>query len=449
MGNQKKIPKFAMVIQYLMALFLIVGCSVEHDLLEHENSKAIIHKRLTLEDLKTKKGIMKKLSDYSKEMNKITARNRNAEPLIVDISQANFIETDDFISYTFNMPTDSVPIRNFLLKQNKNDDLGYQGYVLDYNLTEEEVDLFNNNQLRDLTGKISTIKLNGNYNLGQFGRSIRTSGTCYGWVGICYVGDPDGHAAYGSECTVSGQVFAAFPCPEDAGGGGGGGLPPITPEPPNNPTPPTTPPITGSGGREIVVTPVPTNPNPITPIDLNEIPCPGDPVKNPEICPTASGNLNGGTFGCTRFDKKKTCDNIPGKKKHNGLDIKGEVFDKIYNMYGGKVTKIVRNVSKLIAVEGSLGNYIEIEFIRNGVSYKALYAHLWDTGNFFIGQNIQQGTEIGTLGKTGNANRKKIIPHLHLEVKMKFGNTWTKIDPKVLLYTQYDNNNQPILNNCN
>jgi len=250
---QKKIPKKVVLKMYALALFLTVSCSVEDNFLQNELSKQIIHKRLTLEDLKSNKVIMQKVVDYSKEMKKLSTRSSNSEPYIVDISQANFIETDDFVSYTFNMPTESVAIRNFLLKKSKHDELGFQGYVLNYNLTPEEEELFENNELLDITNKVSSIKLDGEYNLGVFGRNLRTSGTCYGWVGVCYVGDRDGHVAYGSQCTVTGQMFTAFPCPEDGsgGGGGGGGLPPTSPEPPTNPTTPI-----GGGGREIVVSPI-------------------------------------------------------------------------------------------------------------------------------------------------------------------------------------------------
>jgi hypothetical protein len=249
-----KIPKLATISYFVLALFLTVGCSVEYDLLEHENSKAIIHKRLTLEDLKSKKDIMQKLSYYSKEMHKITARNINAEPFIVDVSQANFVETDDFISYTFNMPTESIAFRNFLLKKNKHDELGYQGFILDYNLSEEEMIAFENKELHDISNKVTSTKLNGEYNLGVFGRNLRTSGTCYGWVGFCHTGDVDGHIPYGNQCSISNYVFMSFPCPEDSGGGGYTGPDPIF-NPPIIPPNPSNPPNNG-GGRVIVVTPI-------------------------------------------------------------------------------------------------------------------------------------------------------------------------------------------------
>lgn len=272
MKNKKKIPKLATIIYFAVALFLIVGCSVEHDLLEHANSKAIIHKRLTLEDLKSKKDIMQKLSDYSKEMHKITARNRNAEPLIVDISQANFIETDDFISYTFHMPTDSVPIRNFLLKKNKSDELGYQGYILDYNLTPEEFILYENKELHDLSNKVTSIHLSGEYNLGIFGRNTRQFTTCWGWVGYCHINDDGSYNATGhipntGYCIVSNYQFETFPCP-DGGSAGGGGYNPGIPTNPTNPSPPN-----DGGGRTIVATPVNSSGSSNSFIQLTKTPC--------------------------------------------------------------------------------------------------------------------------------------------------------------------------------
>lgn len=43
------------------------------------------------------------------------------------------------------------------------------------------------------------------------------------------------------------------------------------------------------------------------------VPCVGDPIKNPRICPSSPTNIEGGTFGCTR-NSNKVCEGISGKK---------------------------------------------------------------------------------------------------------------------------------------
>ena len=127
MVKQRRIPKRAVFKILALALFLSVSCSVEEDLLQSEQSKRIIHKKLSLEEVRNEKYIMSKLSDYTKGLRKMNSKSRTNDSLIIDISFANYIETDDFISYTFSMPTTSVPIRNFLLKKNKADTLSSKG----------------------------------------------------------------------------------------------------------------------------------------------------------------------------------------------------------------------------------------------------------------------------------------------------------------------------------
>lgn len=272
MVKQRRIPKRAVFKILALALFLSVSCSVEEDLLQSEQSKRIIHKKLSLEEVRNEKYIMSKLSDYTKGLRKMNSKSRTNDSLIIDISFANYIETDDFISYTFSMPTTSVPIRNFLLKKNKADTLGYQGYILNYDLTPEEKVLFENKELHDVSNKVTSIKLNGEYNLGVFGRNVRSNNTCYGWVGICHLGwggglDSGGHVASSRECVVSNYLFTSFSCSDEGGGGSGGYTPPTTtPEPPTTPTPPNT----GGGREDIVVSPVNSNGGTITPVQITE-----------------------------------------------------------------------------------------------------------------------------------------------------------------------------------
>lgn len=74
---------------------------------------------------------------------------------------------------------------------------------------------------------------------------------------------------------------------------------------------------------------------------IQETPCPGDPVPNPEIVSSGSSGKKGGSFGCTRIGT--SCEGISGKKKHNGLDIKATVNTNAYATHSGTITSI-RNI---------------------------------------------------------------------------------------------------------
>ena len=59
------------------------------------------------------------------------------------------------------------------------------------------------------------------------------------------------------------------------------------------------------------------------------------------------------------------------------------------------------------------GKYVLIKH-KNG--YSTLYAHLSEI-NIKPVQRVRQGTIIGKVGKTGNANYSKMKTHLHFEVR--------------------------------
>lgn len=268
MTKKLKIPKIARYLFYGLALFMYTNCSVEEDLIEQSNG--IIHRKINFEEIKKDNIIMDNLTNYSKFMKQSSLKQKSTDSLVVDISFANYIETDEFISYTFNMPTSSVPLRNFLLKKQKNSTGGFHGYVLNYNLTQEELNSLNTLNLCDLSNKVTSVKVGSNFSAAMFGKKNqnKSSNTCYGWVGICHLAwgggmDVSGHVASSNQCQVSTYQFQAFECP-DVGGGNYQGPDLSNPPPPLEP-----PPHQGTSGG-IIVSPTRSGTSMLPPLVLTE-----------------------------------------------------------------------------------------------------------------------------------------------------------------------------------
>lgn len=177
-------------------------------------------------------------------------------------------------------------------------------------------------------------------------------------------------------------------------------------------------------------------------------PCPGDPLKKPKICPSSPTNQEGGTYGCTRKDPNRTCDGYVGKKRHNGLDLSGNVNDKVYNMYSGTVVSMRNNMGTTEYRANSLGNYIEIESVVNGETIRIKYCHMGNI-NVQIGSQVVQGAWIGGIGRSGNAGAKGVSTHLHLQSSIKVGGNFEITNPINFLSTQFDENSLEPINNCN
>ncbi|WP_284650840.1 M23 family metallopeptidase [Flavobacterium terrisoli] len=172
-------------------------------------------------------------------------------------------------------------------------------------------------------------------------------------------------------------------------------------------------------------------------IDPEETPCAGDPVKDPKICPSSPSNPAGGTYGCTRNDPNRTCDGYVGKKKHGGVDIQGNLNDKVYSMYGGKIVNIRKTMGATQYQANSLGNYIEVESVVNGQTIRIKYCHLGNV-NFEEEDIIPQGTNIGTIGRSGNAAAKGVTTHLHIQSTVKIGSTYQASNPIDLFTTTFN-----------
>lgn len=87
-------------------------------------------------------------------------------------------------------------------------------------------------------------------------------------------------------------------------------------------------------------------------------------------------------------------------KMHNGVDLPGTTGTPVVATRGGVVTTAV--------FHKTCGNHI---WINHGNGYKSVYMHL-DTMIVSVGQYVEAGQQIGTLGNTGGSTG----PHLHFGI---------------------------------
>ena len=317
-------------------------------------------------------------------------------------------------------------------------------------------------QPNNVQSYFSAISFNGNrtitpilYNDEMFSDpNAKISMYCYSvCVLICH-DLVEGHAVYSHPHTPDGgcansnstTIDCTVTCWDNGGGGGGddaGSGPPLdTPGGGGGPTGNNTPvgdPVNNCGNCNVPIYTAPIlEEEEILPNDNFQIPCEGDPVKNPKICSSSPTNKKGGTFGCTRTHPTKTCEGQLRKKKHGGLDIEGKLYDRIYSMYPGTVVSVRSNMEILEYQPNSLGNYVEIESTTPlGTTIRIKYCHL---GNIpcNLGDNIPAGKLIGYVGRSGNAAALGVTTHLHLQSKSNYGGIWIETDPINHLDTIFD-----------
>ncbi|MBI1952881.1 MAG: M23 family metallopeptidase [Candidatus Omnitrophica bacterium] len=110
-----------------------------------------------------------------------------------------------------------------------------------------------------------------------------------------------------------------------------------------------------------------------------------------------------------------------GGRKHQGVDWTAPVGTPVAAAKSGRAF-----VGRL---KNGLGRYVEI---HHPDGWLTRYAHL-KTIVIRDGQAVRQGQRIGTVGKSGNAGRRLIRPHLHFEVRNPRGlavNPWRVMDEK-------------------
>jgi murein DD-endopeptidase MepM/ murein hydrolase activator NlpD len=140
-------------------------------------------------------------------------------------------------------------------------------------------------------------------------------------------------------------------------------------------------------------------------IDMDGL-VPGDPIKNPKIVGNRASNL----YGNVRTDDKLVFCVVP----HQGFDYEAPVGTPALAVGYGKVVA-VDNID-----DSKYGLSVTILLFNedNTISY-AFYAHLSSTNGLENGCEVQEGDVVGFTGKTGNAKRKNVVPHLHFENRKK------------------------------
>ncbi|HTZ11968.1 MAG TPA: M23 family metallopeptidase [Candidatus Margulisiibacteriota bacterium] len=96
-----------------------------------------------------------------------------------------------------------------------------------------------------------------------------------------------------------------------------------------------------------------------------------------------------------------------GSRTHKGLDLAAQVGTPVFACRSGRVVAARQN--------NGMGKFIIID---HGYDFTTLYGHL---SAIYVKENqlVRQGEIIGAVGKTGNANYKEMLPHLHLEIRIK------------------------------
>ena len=128
-------------------------------------------------------------------------------------------------------------------------------------------------------------------------------------------------------------------------------------------------------------------------LDKEYFPCPIDYEGDIIIREDSFGK---GYFGARRR----------GGRRHAGIDLYALVGTELKALSFGRV---VETGSRKL-----LGKYVELAHPGNLVS---IYGHLSEIA-VKSGQWVSQGTIIGYVGKTGNANHPQIQPHVHLETRI-------------------------------
>ena len=118
-------------------------------------------------------------------------------------------------------------------------------------------------------------------------------------------------------------------------------------------------------------------------------------------------------YGSGLFGAKRS-----GGRRHLGVDLVAPVGTRVVAARSGRAF-IGRK-------RNGMGRYVEV---RHPDGWLSRYGHL-KTIAIRDGQRIRRGAFVGTVGKSGNARRRLIQPHLHFEVWDARGNP---VDPLELI----------------
>ena len=161
-----------------------------------------------------------------------------------------------------------------------------------------------------------------------------------------------------------------------------------------------------------------------------EVPCVGNPVKNPRI---AEQKQNSGVDG-GRFTVGDDAVRDGGNRDHKGLDLLVGHGEPLFTMREGEVKAIGND-------KDGLGKYVIVNYDIGGEDVWILYAHL-NTVNVGSG-TIPQGTVIGTAGISGNLagaiEKNFAYQHVHMEVRIG-GWSGSAKDPENYINTKFYTN---------
>lgn len=139
----------------------------------------------------------------------------------------------------------------------------------------------------------------------------------------------------------------------------------------------------------------------------------GIPEENYKVIWPYNGEIT------SKFGERDSED-VRVSNNHTGIDIAGNIGDKIVSAIDGKVI--------MVSEEGNLGKHIKIE----NDEFTTIYAHC---NNIYVaeGDEISQGQEIGEIGSTGNSTGS----HLHFEI-IRAGDY---IDPLTIIEKKVEDEN--------
>ena len=94
-----------------------------------------------------------------------------------------------------------------------------------------------------------------------------------------------------------------------------------------------------------------------------------------------------------------------GMRIHKGIDLLADEGKPVLTAKSGKVVSATQN--------RGMGKYVIIRHRNNIIT---IYGHL---SEIFVRKNdyLRQGQVIGSVGRTGNARYRGILPHLHFEIR--------------------------------
>ncbi len=447
----RKKNKISLVLLLILFGLVFVSCELQEEAIhQHEYNSNLKLYEMKFEELRTNKKFVNSFSKLPKSKKNLTTATvgrtvmENDYGFTIANKPAKVIENNGEISYTFLITRDSTDADSFenLVIQTDSSNTT-KAVIIKYNLTSPITSSEDNSYSFTHNTKIKPIV----YNNTPLSTSSKTIIICYwitttycnntlsGEIGPEHIAGPDCRRTYtrsvyrctaGDDGTIEDTSIGGEGVPD---GGGGGSVTPDS----NYDGSDTS--IHGNGGNNINTAPVAPELE-----EQTEQPCNGDPVKNPIICASSPTNKKGGTFGCTRNHPTKICDGQIRKKKHGGVDIEGDVFDRVYNMHSGVVVSVRNNMAILEYKANSLGNYIEIETTTSlGTIIRIKYCHMGNI-QYNIGDSVPQGAFIGYIGRSGNAAALGVKTHLHIQSKANFGGTWLETDPINLFDRIFDQN---------